>query len=41
MGREVKIPWVGDSIYTKGRGVIKFQNFKKSKFSKMFKISKI
>ena len=24
MGRGVKIPWVGGSIYTMGRGVIKF-----------------
>ena len=30
MGRGVKIPWVGGSIYTMGRGVIKFQNFQKS-----------
>jgi hypothetical protein len=41
MGRGVKIPWVGGSIYTMGREVIQFQNVKKSKFSKMFKISKI
>ena len=50
MGRGVKISWVGGSIYTMGRGVINFQNFKKiyinsnknSKFSKKkFNISKI
>ena len=41
MGRGVKIPWVGGSIYTMGRGVIKFQNFQKSsKFQNFYKISK-
>jgi hypothetical protein len=29
MGRGVKIPWVGGSIYTMGKGVIKFENFQK------------
>jgi hypothetical protein len=39
MSRRVDIPWIGGSIYTMGRGAIKFQNFK-SKFSKKLKISK-
>ena len=38
MGRGVDIPWVGGSIYTMGRGVIKF--LKNLNFQ-MFKISKI
>jgi hypothetical protein len=38
MGRGVKIPWVGGSIYTMGHKISKFK--KKSKFSKKLKISK-
>ena len=42
MGRGVDIPWVGGSIYTMGRGVIKFQkNLNFQKFKNFIKFKKI